>query len=942
MPTAAATLTLFASLCVALTIYCMVSGISALIARLRQRPLARSPAAATPLPPPPRSSSRYPITYPAYHSTLTRPYSAPTMFKKAVDTHHASNKPSKPTLSQQLFPGAAPQQSAKPSQAAIKPNTSRPLATTAGNTDRTGVTVNAGGGARPVHNGAGGLKRTSSGLMKALDSQNAFGEEDLPKTGSQQNPYIIEETTPAKKPNAPAMNKMPVYFDENDFDDDIDLDVEDPSTKSTLAHPPTPPKTTAPPRAEPLPKLQPLPHANDYKSRKQELGRSERADSGYYSQTLRAESFTEVEPAPDATQQIPWSSSPTEHTQAAPQANALKRFIYSAPEAPEDRPKPSKRRTLPWVEEEKRREEAAAAAAKYESSKVQPKDSKMLWNTSSTAIKQMQKNHRDINKKLTKTSSTGASGLIGDSLRSKNGKLSRVFLSEEQEHVLKLVVNEGRSVFFTGSAGTGKSVLLREIIAALKKKYIQESERVAVTASTGLAACNIGGVTLHSFSGIGLGNAPVEELVKKIKRNQKHKHRWMRVKVLIIDEVSMIDGDLFDKLEAIARSLRNNGRPFGGIQLVITGDFFQLPPVPEKNKVAKFAFDANTWNTVIEHTIGLTHIFRQKDPVFAGMLNEMREGRLSQNSIDAFKKLNRPLDSESGLDATELFPLRQQVEEANRRRMAVLHGDVRTYEAKDGGTIQDKVQRDRILANCMAPEKIQLKKGAQVMLIKNMDETLVNGSLGRVIGFMNEAMFDSYQQNEAQYLGVSEANNPDDPEERMLLEQRRRAKITDLLNAGSQLYPVVRFTLPDGTMRDLLCQRESWKNELPNGEVVASRSQVPLILAWALSIHKAQGQTLERVKVDLGRVFEKGQAYVALSRATSMGGLQVMNFDPRKVNAHERVRSFYTSLSNVQAMADAKKTKASGKAGMTAEEYERSVVEDGWADEGGECAYGGL
>lgn len=156
--------------------------------------------------------------------------------------------------------------------------------------------------------------------------------------------------------------------------------------------------------------------------------------------------------------------------------------------------------------------------------------------------------------------------------------------------------------------------MLREIIAALRKKYEREPDRVAVTASTGLAACNVGGVTLHSFAGIGLGKDEVDELVKKIKRNQKTKHRWMRTKVLIIDEISMVDGDLFDKLEEIARRMRNNGRPFGGIQLVITGDFFQLPPVPDGNRVSKFAFDAGTWNTSIEHTIGLHRVFRQKDP----------------------------------------------------------------------------------------------------------------------------------------------------------------------------------------------------------------------------------------------------------------------------------------------------------------------------------------
>lgn len=935
MPTAATTLTLFAALCVALTLYCMVSGLTSLIARLRLRPFSRPSAT----PPTPRSASRYPTSSPAYHSTLTRSPSTAVMFKKAVDSHNASSKPAKPTLSQQLFPGTAPSQhTTKLSQTTTNTPTTRPLATTTGNTVKTGISGQTNGSSRTVHSGAtGGLKRTSSGLMKALDSRQAFGEEGMPKTGSQKNPYVISDLSPAKKTTKPAVNTMPVYFDEDDFDDDIDLDIEDPSTKSTVAYPKLPTKNSAPAQSESLPKPPPLPSVKDLQSRmqKEETDRFGRADSGYSSQRNTAQPAPEKDlPAP--TQQIPWSSSPPEHVQAQPQATALKRFMYSAVDDQEDRPKPPKRRTLPWIEQEKKQ---AESVLKRDVSTPVTKDNKFPWNTSSSTIKQMQKSHREVNKKLTKTSSTGASGLIADAMRTKKSKLSRVFLSEEQQHVLNLVVNEGKSVFFTGSAGTGKSVLLREIIAALKKKFIRESERVAVTASTGLAACNIGGVTLHSFSGIGLGNQPTEELVKRIKRNQKNKHRWMRVKVLVIDEVSMIDGDLFDKLESIARSLRNNGRPFGGIQLIITGDFFQLPPVPEKNKIAKFAFDANTWNTVIEHTIGLTHIFRQKDPVFAGMLNEMREGRLSPSSIEAFRKLNRPLDADSGLEATELFPLRQQVEEANRRRMVILHGDVRTYEAKDGGTMTDKAQRDRLLQNCMAPEAIQLKKGAQVMLIKNMDETLVNGSLGRVIGFMNEAMFDSYQHNEEQYLGTA-AVDTDDPEERMLLEQKRRAKITDLLNAGSQLYPVVRFTLPDGTMRDLLCQRESWKNELPNGEVVASRSQVPLILAWALSIHKAQGQTLERVKVDLGKVFEKGQAYVALSRATSMAGLQVLNFDPRKVVAHDKVRAFYESLSKVEF--DGAVGKKGKKRGMTAGEYEKSVVEDGWADDGGEFAYGGM
>ncbi len=161
-------------------------------------------------------------------------------------------------------------------------------------------------------------------------------------------------------------------------------------------------------------------------------------------------------------------------------------------------------------------------------------------------------------------------------------------------------------------------------------------------------------MTLHSFAGIGLGKEAAPDLVKKIKKNQKAKHRWMRTRVLIVDEVSMVDGDLFDKLETVARTIRNNGRPFGGIQLIITGDFFQLPPVPDSGRAAKFAFDAGTWNTSIDFTIGLHKVFRQKDPTFAGMLNEMREGRLSQNSIDTFRKLERDLAFGDEITATEL------------------------------------------------------------------------------------------------------------------------------------------------------------------------------------------------------------------------------------------------------------------------------------------------
>ena len=240
-----------------------------------------------------------------------------------------------------------------------------------------------------------------------------------------------------------------------------------------------------------------------------------------------------------------------------------------------------------------------------------------------------------------------------------------------------------------------------------------------------------------------------------------------------------------------------------------------------------------------------------------------------------------------GLIVPPRFPTRGEVDGSNERRLRALGGKSFRYDAYDTG---DPIIRDKLLQNMMAPKSLELKKGAQVMLIKNMDETLVNGSLGTVVGFMSQPEFDLL--GDAADCGSGDEVDP---------EQRKRIKAFARQLEGSAAqdakeYPMVRFHAVDGSQRHLLCVPEEWKAELPTGEVQASRKQLPLILAWALSIHKAQGQTLERVKVDLGKVFEKGQAYVALSRATSQQGLQVLRFEKHKVMAHPRVVQFYNKL----------------------------------------------
>lgn len=515
-------------------------------------------------------------------------------------------------LAKQLFPSSSPAQDgnigdhlkkARPLQTGLAKSNALPLSDRSPNSSletsrRSYPTVSA-----------------SAGLGALLARDHSFRESVDPLVQARPSPFVHSRPSPSIRPNTVSSGTRtydPVEFDENDFDDDADLDLDfEIPARETMAAPPRPRQEIEIHSPTPLPPLE----------------------------------RSTVMPGPSSSA-IAWSSSPP--------ANKLAPLRRQAPavevDAENQNPRPPKRRTLPWAQQTLEEDglvmvEADAAGddaigratntaqtamcfkCKKKGHYVKDcpsqgnsawsrtptaKEKIMPWNTTASALKEQK------TKKRTLAKSEEAHGTAAfEASKRKTIDTALVSLSSEQITVRKLVVNESKSVFFTGSAGTGKSVLMRAIIRELRKKYSKEPDRVAITASTGLAACNIGGVTLHSFAGIGLGKEDVPSLVKKIKRNPKAKQRWLRTKILIIDEVSMVDGDLFDKLEAIARSLRNNGRPFGGIQLVVTGDFFQLPPVPDydaKARGVKFAFDAATWATAIHHTIGLTEVFRQKDP----------------------------------------------------------------------------------------------------------------------------------------------------------------------------------------------------------------------------------------------------------------------------------------------------------------------------------------
>ncbi|CAN9503214.1 unnamed protein product [Ophioblennius macclurei] len=408
-------------------------------------------------------------------------------------------------------------------------------------------------------------------------------------------------------------------------------------------------------------------------------------------------------------------------------------------------------------------------------------------------------------------------------------------LNKEQSAVLSAVLS-GRNVFFTGSAGTGKSFLLKRIIGSLPPKS------TFATASTGVAACHIGGTTLHSFAGIGSGSAPLEQCIELAQRPGVLQH-WTSCRHLIIDEVSMVEAQFFDKLESVARSVRRSTEAFGGIQLIVCGDFLQLPPVSKGKEKASFCFQARSWRKVIQVNMELTEVRRQTDQTFISLLQAVRVGRVTEEVTAKLIKSAYHQIERDGIVATRLCTHKDDVELTNENKLQQLPGSMRVFEAADS----DPALVRTIDAHSPVSRLIQLKVGAQVMLTKNLDVArgLVNGARGVVVGF----------------------------------------------DSGKQGLPRVRFLC--GVTEVLKLERWVFKS---SGGIHLSRQQLPLKLAWAISIHKSQGMTLDCVEISLARVFECGQAYVALSRARSLEGLRVMDFDPHVVRADPDVLIFYKKL----------------------------------------------
>jgi ATP-dependent DNA helicase PIF1 len=407
----------------------------------------------------------------------------------------------------------------------------------------------------------------------------------------------------------------------------------------------------------------------------------------------------------------------------------------------------------------------------------------------------------------------------------------------------------------TGCGGTGKSYVLKQLETRLGQTLearLGKKPVIHITALTGCAALLLGpeASTLHSWSGIGLGKEDVSDLVWKIQRNGRAKRNWKACDLLVVDEISMLTVELLEKLDDIGKRMRRSDKPFGGIQLLLVGDFCQLPPV----KQLHFAFESERWSTIVPQVIELTVIQRQKDPLFQKILTEARTGRLSAVS-EALLKERKGLDWRSlRIRPTLLFPRNAEVDMINEANLKALKGPLKTFEAgisyadlKVAARTNTKTEDFKravtgLDRDAMYKDKLLLAEEAQVMLITNLDigSGLVNGSRGVVIGF--------------------------DPKD--------GAPIVEFLN-GSRL-PI---------------SPHKWEID---GYPGVFRTQFPLRLAWACTIHKAQGATLDSALIDIGpNTFEYGQAYVALSRVRSLEGLYIHDFTPSAFSLHPKVAAFY-------------------------------------------------
>ena len=398
------------------------------------------------------------------------------------------------------------------------------------------------------------------------------------------------------------------------------------------------------------------------------------------------------------------------------------------------------------------------------------------------------------------------------------------------------ILKTGANVFLTGEPGSGKTHTINNYISWLRERGIEP----AITASTGIAATHVGGMTIHAWSGLGIKRDLSDWDLEALLEREPLVRRVRLAHVLIIDEVSMLDARTLTMVDRAVRTLRGNELPFGGLQIIFVGDFFQLPPV-SKGEPSKFAFESPAWEEANPLYCYLSEQHRQEDGVFLELLGALRAGKLTDTHKDALRsRAEFPEDNEL---STRLYPHNANVDQVNDEALSKIEGEAKIFEMRSEG---GKALVESLKRGCLSPETLTLKDGAAVMFTSNnFEHGYVNGTLGTVTGFSE---------------------------------------------GGFPLVRLAHRATTEGTREGAMIEAspEEWRID-DRARTLAKIVQVPLRLAWAITVHKSQGMSLDAAVMDLSAAFEYGQGYVALSRVRSLAGLYLSGFNERALAVHPQI-----------------------------------------------------
>lgn len=406
-----------------------------------------------------------------------------------------------------------------------------------------------------------------------------------------------------------------------------------------------------------------------------------------------------------------------------------------------------------------------------------------------------------------------------------------------QAEAIKLM-HSGKNIFLTGEPGAGKTYTLNQFIEQARSR----GKRIAITASTGIAASHIDGMTIHSWSGLGIRESISDYQIDEMMQKPYIWEKYNEAQILIIDEISMLHGSRLDMVERVARWLRQSKKPFGGLQVIFVGDLFQLPPVTKSGPV-DYVHLSESWGEAAPEICYLTEQHRQgADDQLLTVLREMRAGNLSVKSRQLLAGRKQRADDEH---ITKLYTHNVDVDALNRQRLEKLPGEKRKFHMSSDG---DKWKIDYLKKNLLCPEMLELKVDAEVMFVaNNFEEGFVNGTRARILRFSNQGN------------------------------------------------PVVVTT--DGD--EIVVEEHTWYAYNDTGQrIVAEVSQYPLRLAWAVTVHKSQGMSLDAAEIDLSQAFIPGMGYVALSRVRSLEGLYLAGLNEQALVMDPKIAEFDKSLKN--------------------------------------------